>query len=1010
MKKKNICKIMSLLLSGVLVFTFIGIKDGITSAEQVDVPLSESENIESEVEQTIVHSIPASITDWTGITDGAGKDGYIPRTYYTNAVGDERDAIRPRISASGEGMDGSCALVLGGESSAVTKYDTSLAFPEKGSLKRRKEHTIKMKLKLAAGSVDTLKLGIRESTSDQYFLQITGAELTGEWQEFSFNYTASTQSNNYVSRLLFSYTAPDGGAKLFIDDIFVSLVDSDENLFGDGSFETKFIEKSFEDYDKEDALFYKPYTLESLKHDKLFGFNGDYESEVATIAVEDKIGVAQSYALKLSGDDKAHTLLLNFPAKGTLKNNTEYEIGFKIKANGAAGKLSFGVCEKTTPHVTLEFDTTDSEKYFLDEFRYYSFNYTTTDECSGQTNYLNINYELPEGSEVYIDEIEVYNTAAVEKVNLYERGSFELSYYSEEFSNEPVENAVYEPYELTDYKPIVNYINSNPKNALYNNDNASIAKGEGVRESYALKLDGTGSNMRFYITIGSGVGGLKSDTEYMFMVKLRREGTGKINSFSYGYNASWKETAVFDYNDDMITDEYMCFGGKSTLHSEASSGWCHLSIGFNAEVGATLYVDEIVIYRTDDAEKSNIFTTGTFDFMYYEKKFDNSVDPNTVYVPNKIENYTSTRFFLGFGYDTNSPTHKDDPQLEDVSVVEGEGANGSAAFKIVGDGTSQQVFFRISVLGGMVNNCEYILGFKIKRGEAFDTTDASFRMGVIERSALHSAIGFNGEAIDRNITDEYSYYYVHYTTTNECSGAWHYLAFTYTLPEGAEIYLDDIEVIPVTEKAIWMRHADNSAINLIRQGDFDMVDLGQEGVEFLDKEQLPKNEEAYGGGVPVKNAITGHHALAFGFDKNNKVTSSWEKNLTPSDPGDTHKISFWIKVVGDGVTASFSMGDSAWLTKTYEMDFNQYEQGKWTKIELYYTDNYTRYNCVTYRRVRFNVTCPAGTGVLIDNIEIYRVGDAHKLNIYSGAIGNFENYTDYPIVQWSDRYTHKKGK
>lgn len=149
--------------------------------------------------------------------------------------------------------------------------------------------------------------------------------------------------------------------------------------------------------------------------------------------------------------------------------------------------------------------------------------------------------------------------------------------------------------------------------------------------------------------------------------------------------------------------------------------------------------------------------------------------------------------------------------------------------------------------------------------------------------------------------------------------------------------------------------------------------------------------------------------MKIGFNENSETSAEWMQQLVPSDPGDTHKVSFWIKVVGEVNTVQVSMTDSVWLTRTYEMDFNQYEHGKWTKVEFYYTDNFTRYECVTYRRIKISVNAPAGSGVLIDNIETSRVGATYKLNAFADYKGNFETYVDYPEINWSDRYTHKEG-
>lgn len=1011
MKNKKLLKFLSLALAVVLTVTFITIK---TPATMQDVTPVNNET--SDAPSSISHSVPLTITDWSGVADGNGADGYIPRTYFTDATGSQRDNMRPQISEKGLGVDGGYALVLGGDN-AITKYETS--FELANALKRKEDHIIKLKIKLLSGSVDTLKLGFREKETDEYKLTVLGSELSGEWQEFSFTHTtARSVSTTVMARILVSLTSVDG-AKILIDDI--SVVAEEEELFVDGSFDRVFCEYPFEDTPADANIVYSPYDIESLKHDNLFGFTGSIEDEMSTLSLSEGKGTNDSYALTISGDNKSHTVLLPFAKNGTLRDNNEYEIALKIKTEGPAGVVGFGICENKTVHEYISFSDKDYEEFFTSEFAYYGFKYTTAAECSGHKNYIAINFNLPKNAKLYIDNIEVYNTAAAVKTELYKSGNFDYAY----IKSKPIENAVYQPYDIEEYSPISNY--TEESRWLKNNECASIVRDEGINNSCALKLEGTARELNCAVTIGQAAGALKANTKYIFDFKIRKSQQGKIDKFEVVYettNFNFR-VPVMSYGDESFSDGgYVRFRGTVVTPDKPGNYWDHFHISFKAAEGSAIYIDDVSIYAAEEPDK-NIFPEGSFDFMYFSGEFDNSVNPDTVFVPRDISRYTNQRFFLGGDYDNhhNPEEAANHPNLKNVSIASGEGVKGSAAFKIVGDGENHQIWFMLSSLGAMSHSAEYRLGLKIKLSGNADLSDSHFNMGMKEKSNTHLALGFAGDALRESVTDQYNYYYVNYTSTDEGYKAWSYLVFDYNVPEGVTVYLDELEVVPLEDKAIWLRNADGSAVNLLAKSSFDMVDLGQSAPQWTDK--IPEDEKgmfkyiynkdevsnsAIASLATLNDAKTGHHAIKFGFT-DSAVRGECMLQMVPSKPGDTHRISFWIKVVGEVNSVTFTMCDSLWLNRTYNIDFNQYEHGDWRKVEVYYTDNVSKYDCVSYRRFKITVNAPAGSGVLIDNVEGYRVDSPiENFNVFGGGKGDFEYSTAYKPVVWSDRYTHKEGK
>ena len=959
--------------------------------------------------------LPVSLTDWSGIAAGAGQDGWNPRTYFSDAAGTLRDDIRPRVSAKGEGADDSYALLLGGESSAVTRYETSLAFSGVGVLSRRINYTISMKIKRKAGAVTALKLGIMEATAESYELTVGNHELSDTWTEFTFTYTTGTQSNSATSRLLFSYTAPEGGATLLIDDIVVHRTDggSQANLFEIGNFDTLFWQSTYSEEHEEGSV-YAPYGIESLQHQYFFGFDADFDDEIANFSVENNAGIAESYAAKLTGDGENHLIFLRFQSVGFLKNNTEYMLGFKVRKTGTVNKLSLGVVEQWNAHTALSFSAGDTEEYITeDAYSYYKVKYTTTSECSGAWNYLMLSYNIADGAVLYIDDVECYPASDTNKANLYPMGKFDFSYFGGPVDNTPEAGAEFLPCELSDYDPVPNY---GASDHLKNNTTASIVPDEGVKGSYALKLAGNDGKLTAHIKLGTAPGYFTNGTEYMFVVRVKK--TGAISSLSLGYTSDWRDYTALELAGSAFSDEYAWYGAKLTTEQNCTASWQHLWISFTGSNGSQIYIDDIEVYKTSDETPANLFPKGSFDYKYYKKDFDNIPDSSN-YIPRDIDNYSTKGYF--FGFDASAETN-----IHNVSVVNGKGVKNSAAFKIVGDGEKHQIFFRFSGLNALENNTDYMLGFKVKK----ETLSAppvgaakAFGVGLTEQWNTHVALNFSGTNFDRCITDEYNYYQVKYTTTNECFRVWSYCSFEYEIPVGTVIYLDDIEVVPLSGKNTWICDTDGNAMNIFPDGGFEMKNLGQDTAKWCDMPagQTPKMEfyvnKNYIDGTlaadvaACSDAISGNYCLSLGFNPQKAYDSEYVDFIFGTLPGKSYKISFWIKICGEVESVTAGIVDGMWVPHEYPVSLNRYEYGKWTKVEFIYKDNTTIYTSETYRYFTLKFKAPAGSGVLLDSLSAREIGSGYETaNLMGNGNGNFEEFSNYPNVTWSDRFTHKKGK
>ena len=910
---------------------------------------------------------------------------------------------------SGTGFKGSIAAKLERTQANIDsgKLDTAtFSFEEKGAFENNTKYIVEFKAKKTA-DITLLNVLLREKSAEHTVISLGKAALDGYFSNsdyvlYRLEYVTDGTASDGQSHISF---AIDGavGSHIVFDDIKIYKADDAEqnSVLPNGSFDVMRIASNSEADWKTVQI---PYVIED--YDCISNYSNERShlpvlaTKYGAVAIE-KCGEDDTYALKINGESKAtETYVKIGNAINQLKGETEYELTMSVKKKGDVSSFSTGIV----------YDWKYFEENFTadveDDWKQISFKVTPKNNTEGNTgwNHIILKWNVPTGSELYIDNISIVATNDESKKEVFKKGAFDATAHEESIVDERIEKE-------TLYAP--KYLESVPTNG-------EVVENEGFKGSYGFKMVGTGTRTTAKIRYDSRPG-VQNYTEYYIEFKAKRN--GNISFFSAGMQEQWSNHDALIFGNEAVVSEhisdnfYNYYRIKYTtdgnaLGTDGKGAWTYITFTYNGEAGSSLVIDDIKVYPTEGENPTETFKKGDFDLVYQELEIAEKED--VVYVPRKIEEYTSRHNFYVEGTKAEI-----DPTL---SIAENEGVNGSAAFRIEGTGSTKAIKISANSLSELTNNSLYKVGIKVKIKS--DTgvkanADTFFRYGVVERWTKHYTLNFKGEKFSKCITEDYHYYQSLYTTDNSCDGAWSYLIFSYNIPVGMSLYIDDIEMIPVDDKAMWISDKEGNAVNLFRKSTFDMVDLGQDKLnasETKPQDVTPKLKYSYSSLKPytiaVDDAPSGGYCLAFGFSETEALNGEHMMQMIPSMPGEVYKISFWVKVIGEA-NGAFYISDGKWLNHTYGYDFNQYETGKWTKVELIYHDRTTAYTASTYRRLRFEFNGAAGSGMLIDNISCVRIDcDYESFNIFGGGNGDFEASEIYPEIAWdeNDRFIYKEDK
>ena len=197
----------------------------------------------------------------------------------------------------------------------------------------------------------------------------------------------------------------------------------------------------------------------------------------------------------------------------------------------------------------------------------------------------------------------------------------------------------------------------------------------GVDGSNAIEVGGTDAYTRYLMHFR--INGLELNKNYVIKMDVKRV-SGAIRTLQAGVwrvgTLNFSETTYA--NADISSDDFTTLTFESALTTGTYIPY-YLILNFNAtSAGATLLIDNIVVYEKDDTTMTNIFNSGlqadtgslnpgSFD-KGYKLWFDDTVDPNARYFP-----------ITSIPYRT-SGTANVVPALSNM----GEGINGSYAMKL----------------------------------------------------------------------------------------------------------------------------------------------------------------------------------------------------------------------------------------------------------------------------------------------------------------------------------------
>ncbi len=267
--------------------------------------------------------------------------------------------------------------------------------------------------------------------------------------------------------------------------------------------------------------------------------------------------------------------------------------------NGAIASTSSGSGSKNYRRIILS-DTSilpTGEWHGLTKSDYtrYNTNAAAASNCynSGNYAYLQLKVVLDAGEFVYVDNLKVVNTKS--SVNLFNDGSFEnVDLYANDFTTTT------ESYEL---------------------NNWVVTDNDGEEAQNFLTADATGGVKALAITAGAShtmantVSGLTAGEAYVIEAMAKK--SGEFNAARIFYNDGGSNTTVIDFNTATIA-EYTPFTATFTPAADSAT----INIYTVGATGSLLMVDDIKIYKADDATKTNLLTNGSFESYVMPKTYD----------------------------------------------------------------------------------------------------------------------------------------------------------------------------------------------------------------------------------------------------------------------------------------------------------------------------------------------------------------------------------------------------
>lgn len=381
--------------------------------------------------------------DWSTTTDGAGENtSYFPYQYNFGKTYAQRKAVVPRISDLGEGFGGSYALKLGGEGIPVDApggstgkfgYRVGFRYKTPGYIKDATEYTFKVKLKKIQGTVSTFSIGFSESGTAHYSNVITDDMLTGEWQEFSWNYTTDFGGQNAASTraiVNMTYTAPDCGGTILVDDLVIfETADTEKlNKFPQGGFdffaksatpEASTVKAVYSTLPENDFARLANTSFTQNTYDFPRNYKNSVNKQALAPKLEAKAGFGESYGMVIGGNAQQalsdYSLAFRFKPGHIMEGTYKFSVKIK-KLSGTLETLNIGINEGTGSNYSLSITDADIKSDSWTEFTWFQ---SVTETAEKHWTLLEILLtSAQDGAKLVLDDLVITNTANTNK-NLF---------------------------------------------------------------------------------------------------------------------------------------------------------------------------------------------------------------------------------------------------------------------------------------------------------------------------------------------------------------------------------------------------------------------------------------------------------------------------------------------------------------------------------------------------------------------------------------------------------------
>ncbi len=683
-------------------------------------------------------------------------------------------------------------------------------------------------------------------------------------------------------------------------------------------------------------------------------------------------GVDGSNAMKVGAETTLNRYLMHFRVDG-LALDTTYVIQMDVKRlSGAIGKLQAGIWRAGTyNYSTTEYTNADISS---EEFTTLSFESLLTGSYVPWYLILNFN-TTSQGGTLLIDNIVIYDKADETKTNLYDKGlvaetgsnnpgTFDKG-YKLWFDDTVEENLCYFPIENIPYRT----------SGTANVTPALSQMGDGVKGSYAMKLETVASKQATLYFQSAATSTYSASTEYIIEMKIKKS-AGSISSsnLSIGMNEggwNWSKTIT----DAELSDEYTYFKWSHTTN--ATTGWRYLCFRYTATAeGVTLLVDDIKVYLASDANKTPVaFQNGLeadcdfeLDQTYYNIPVDNT--------PITGVEYTAASSVGDKTTGSNASTY--DSAIA-PAIVEG-GVKGSYAMQIGGATESAITGYTVTFAGQKFTpGKSYTFELDIKKVSG---TVTSLWMGM---NASSGALTLT----DAILSDSFSTYKWTITTNATITtGTWMYFQLKLEAPVGGAVLLiDNIKIYPNEDidAPTYSTAKDNGNFT------FDSaIQMNPVYKETAPTDELPSFNpssntaleingvatENIGQLVCLENAHSGSYAMAIGAENNLPTKTNVRFGLKELAYGKTYQVKFAAYFVGEFNLFSASVTPVDGANDIYEVQFSKNSASsdiprQWKEFEFTFTNTATLANYLTTPYMLFSFEDQDGNGsVFIDSVSI----------------------------------------